>query len=220
MFMRVNITACKPNKRSIAMKGILTAVLLVALVFGVGCKGTEEPVNVPENTNEGSPSISPDSGAINDTLEEHPDLGEDLTTKYFEPYAGPSGGEGVEIPEGETAGRPYLMATFDENGNLLSESFYGESGEKCFGPNEWNSMIHSYEYTYDANSNKTSVTTLGIDGEYVASCLPPGVYRWEWEYDGKGNSISERMLYLDGKVREFTPDGEGGVTERWYRADE
>ncbi len=145
---------------------------------------------------------------------------EPASIKYFEPNAGPSGGEGFEIHEGEIEGRPYLMVTYDENGNLLSESFYDENGDKCFGPNEWNSMIHRYEYTYNESGQETSETTLGMNGEPVASYLPPGKYRSETYYNEDGEILYGRWLYLDGKIREFTPDGEGGLNERVYRADE
>ena len=158
-------------------------------------------------------------GASNGTAESVE--GEDVIVKYFESRCGPGSGYEQEILEDDIDGRPYLLATYDENGNLLSESFYDENGKKCFGPEEWNSMIHRYEYTYDGNGYRTSVSDKGLDGEPVASYLPPGVHRWEWTRDDEGRMLSERMCYLNGKIREKIYDEQGElISERCYKPDE
>jgi hypothetical protein len=167
------------------MKKVIIAILAAVCIFCVGCGKAE--------------------GAA--------DGGGSVAVKYFEPNAGPGTGHGVEIPAGDVEGRPYLLATYDAAGNLLSESFYDENGGKCFGPEEWNSMIHRYEYTYD-DGRKTSATTLGLDGEPAASYLPPGKYREETAYDDGGDVECSRWIFLDGKIVERTSDDEGNLTEK------
>jgi len=199
--------------------------LLTILFFGVGCgkgeevAGNDEVVNEESETEEAPGVITDIDSAELEGDETETD--KPASVKYFEPGRWwEDSPPPTEIAKEDIEGRRYMMATYDEDGNLLSWSNYDENGEKCFGPDEWNSMIHSYEYTYNDNGKRISETTIGIDGEPVASYLPPGKYREETVYDKEGNAVCDRWLYLNGKIREFTTDEEGNLDERWYKPGE
>jgi YD repeat-containing protein len=202
----------------------VSSVIIIIFLFGCGCDKEPDSAVDSERVNEESETEKASIDGVNTDLPEHIEdesvEDENVTVKYFKPRSGPGSGYEEGIPEDDIDGRSYLLATYDENGKLLSESFYDEKGEKCFGPEEWNDMIHRYEYTYDDNGNRTSVSDKGLDGEPVASYLPPGVHRWEWTYDDEGRRLSERMCYLNGNIRENIYDEEGELISEWcYKED-
>jgi uncharacterized protein YkuJ len=119
-------------------------------------------------------------------------------TRYFEIW-----GE-EEITQEEAALREHRAKTFDDDGNVTSESYFGSEGEAVARADG----VHRFEFTYNENGNMTSGRTFGVDGEAVAR---DGLYHeYRREYDAQGHELS--LSY-------FGVEGEPVAPGLWHRAE-
>ncbi|MCM1110109.1 MAG: serine/threonine protein kinase [Clostridium sp.] len=84
--------------------------------------------------------------------------------------------------------------TYDDNGNLSMQTFFGKDGQLKFDEDH----VAIYRCTYDDRGNKTSVRYFDTADKPV---LSTDRYAGKiWEYDSIGNSTMEKYIGVDGTL--------------------
>lgn len=104
---------------------------------------------------------------------------------------------------------------YDDNGNESARYFLNAQKKPCV----LNSYCSRVEYMYDIQGNCISMQYKNIDGKLMQV---NGVACYEWDFDQRGNIVSEKLLGTNGRLASGTLeqrmkyDDRDNVTERSY----